>query len=86
MKGATDMVDSTNKHTIVLDRGYFIDVQYNANTYTITAEMYTRSTPRVIVYTEKFAHPVNYVKKAVEECAKMIDAYDSAVRVLTEKE
>ena len=79
------MTDNTSQHTIVLDRGYFIDVQYNANTHTITAEMYTRSTQRVIVYTEKFAHPINYVKKAVEECAKMVDAYDSAVRVLEKR-
>lgn len=87
MKGEKDMVDSTNKHTIVLEKeGYFVDVHYNANTYTITAEMYTSSTPRKIVYVEKFAHPVNFIKKAVEECTKMIDVYDGIMKNRKEKD
>lgn len=80
------MTDNTIKRTIALDRGYFVDAYYNANTYTLTVEMYTNSNPRVIIYTQKFCAPLkDFIAKAVEEANKMTDAYDSAVRVFEER-
>ena len=70
------MTDITNKD----GDDCFFEVKYNANNYTLTIEMHTKNTPRVITYTCKYAHPIDYVKIAVEECARMADTFGNAIK------
>ncbi len=76
------MTDTTNKD----GDGCFFEVKYNANSNTLIIEMHTESTPKVITYMCKYAHEINYINVALEECARMADDFDSAVKNLKEKE
>ena len=74
------MTDSTNKHTIVLEDGFhFVDVVCNIENHTVEATMYTPKTRPILLYTEMFVHHVDYVKKAAEECTRMMKVYDYIV-------
>ncbi len=81
------MTDKTNKHTIVLEDGvHLIEVVYSEQDHTVEASMYTRKTRPILLYAEMFQHHVDYAKKAVEECSKMIQVYDYIVGLQRDEE
>ena len=75
------MINSTSKDTIILDEKHFLDVEYDSKDHILTAWMFTDTTPPVLVFNAKYRRNVNYVKKAVAECTKLIDAYDQIVGI-----
>ena len=69
-------MDTTNKDSA----GYFFEIKYNANSNTLIIEMHTESTPKTFTYTCKYAHKINYIKTALEECARIADAYNNLTK------
>lgn len=76
------MTDNTNKE----GDNCFFEVNYNKNTHTLNITMHTIKLPGAITHSCKYAHPINYIKVALDECAQMQDTLNSTLKSLKEKE